>query len=146
MNCELAAEFAKDLTWEKRHKTLDDQIYIFGKQYHRIYRLLEEVDVIITDSPILLTPIYDKYHRESLKILALEEHNKLNNLNVFLQRKKKYNLKGRNQSEKQAVEIDKKIKNFLEEYNISFIIQEGTPIGVANILNHILNNYYGIYN
>src|SRR3954464_15085371 len=55
---EYVGEYAKDLTWEKRVKTLDNQVYVFAKQHHRIFRLLNQVDIIVTDSPLYLTPIY----------------------------------------------------------------------------------------
>jgi len=31
IDCELVTEFAKDLVWEERFKTLKNQQYIFGK-------------------------------------------------------------------------------------------------------------------
>ena len=38
VNCEMALEYAKDKVWEESFKTLEDQIYIFGKQLHKIWR------------------------------------------------------------------------------------------------------------
>ena len=86
VTCEEATEYAKDLTWEERHRTFTDQIYIFGKQYHRIQRLLGQVSVIITDSPLMLTPVYDSEKRPTLEKLAVEEHNKMWTYNAFLKR------------------------------------------------------------
>lgn len=41
VNCEMALEYAKDKVWEQSFHTLDNQIYIFGKQLHRLWRLKE---------------------------------------------------------------------------------------------------------
>ena len=49
INCEMVLEYAKELVWENNLETLDDQIYIFAEQLHRINRLKNKVDVIITD-------------------------------------------------------------------------------------------------
>ena len=36
VNCEMALEYAKDKVWENSLDVLDDQIYVFGKQLHRL--------------------------------------------------------------------------------------------------------------
>lgn len=137
VECELALEYAKDLVWESRTKTFNNQIYIFGKQHHRIFRLLGQVDVIITDSPILLTPIYDQEKRKYLKKLAIEEYWKNSNANFLLKRKKKYNPKGRNHTENQSKEIDLEIKRFLIDNNISFEEVSGSGHGARKIVNFV---------
>lgn len=142
VNVELATEFAKDLTWEKRHTTLNDQIYVFGKQYHRIFRLIGNVDVVITDSPILLSCVYDPEQREHLRNLALSEHNKWSNYNVFLERKKSYNPKGRNQTESEAKAIDVKILNFLDTHRIPY----KTASGVARCKSMIVSDVCDLLN
>lgn len=137
VNCEIAAEYAKDLVWEHRFKTFENQIYIFGKQHHRIYRLIGQVEVVITDSPILLTPIYDLEKRETLKQLVLEEYNKVNNFNVVLTRRKKYNPKGRNQTEDGAKGVDVAIREFLQENDLPYLEVPGNPQSVIEIVQEI---------
>ncbi len=139
INCELVTEFAKDLTWEDRKNTLSDQIYVFGKQYHKIYRLLNKVDIIITDSPLLLTLIYDSEQREYLRCLAMSEFMKMDNYNVFLNRVKPYNQKGRNQTEKESILIDGNIKRLLNQYNISYDEYDGSKNSVRYIVRNIIN-------
>lgn len=114
-NCEMAPEFAKEKVWENSLDVLNNQIYVFGKQHHTIHRLLGKVDIIITDSPLLLSIHYGSKCSKAFKLLVLEEHQKLNNINYFIVRSKKYNPKGRLQTEEQSIEIDSKIKNIISE-------------------------------
>lgn len=126
---EYVSEFAKDLTWEKRHLALDNQMYVFGEQFHRMYRLLNDVEFIITDSPLLLSNIYIDEAFEKFKTFDALETLKVNfktavlyshfamgeNYNYFVDRKgRKYLEKGRNQKEEEAIVIDKKIRNYLD--------------------------------
>lgn len=139
VNCELAAEFAKDLVWEQRHKTFEDQIYLFAKQYHRIFRLLGQVDVVITDCPILLSPVYDVERRLTFQRLVVEEHRKMWTYNVFLKRKKMFNPKGRNHNLEQAVQLDKDILNQLDDLGESYETVDGTTEGKNKIVNQIIS-------
>jgi hypothetical protein len=131
VDCEFASEYAKDLVWEKRDKTFEDQIYIFGKQFHRISRLLGEVEVIVTDSPLLLTVVYGEKW-PALCQLAFDEHNKLTNLNIFVNRKKKYNPNGRIHTNEESQEIDVKVKTLLEINQYDYSVVDGDPAGACN--------------
>lgn len=94
IDCEYVSEFAKDKVWENNSEVFKNQFYITGKQSFKISRCFGKVDVIITDSPIALGAVYAD--TEGLKLASLQEFNKYekNNLNVFIERKKKYNPNG----------------------------------------------------
>lgn len=140
INAELVSEFAKDKTWENNAKALKCQPYVFGKQVYRLDRCADDVDVIVTDSPLILSIIYNK----DLDIEPFFTHtvtakfNEYNNLNFFLNRIKEYNPKGRNQTEDEAKSIDSNIKNLLNSKNISFETFDGTLDGYEKVVGKVL--------
>lgn len=119
-NCEMALEFAKDKVWEESYKVLDDQIYILGKQFHKLYRLKDKVDIIITDSPILLGAYYQKTRSKALEDLILECRGEFNNIDIFLERSTDYDPNGRIQTQEEALKIDDGIKSLLQEKFIEY--------------------------
>lgn len=122
INAEMALEYAKDKVWEKSYHTLDNQIYVFGKQLHRIFRLKDDVDIIITDSPLILSIYYDKENNSALRELIMNEYKKFDNINLFIRRGElPYNPKGRYQTENEAKEIDTKLEQLLEELNVDYV-------------------------
>ena len=68
-NVELVTEYAKGMTWQDSMKVLKNQIYVFGKQHHYLTRPQNQVDFIITDSPILMSIVYDLDNNIPLKKL-----------------------------------------------------------------------------
>lgn len=115
-NVELVTEYAKGMTWQKSAKVLKNQIYVFGKQHHYLTRPQNQVDVIVTDSPLLMSIVYDLENNELLRRLIKGEHNKMKNLDIYLTRNSPYQRAGRSQTEKQAKALDKTIHDVLVEY------------------------------
>lgn len=123
VDAELVTEYAKDKVWEEATKILDNQLYIFAKQEQRTNRLNGKVRVIITDSSILLTLAYTKtkIHKSSIfKQLVLEEFDKYNNLNYFLNRSDVYTQNGRNHTEAEAINKDNEIERILTDEKIPY--------------------------
>lgn len=137
IDCEMALEYAKDIVWEESFKKLSNQIYVFGKQQNRIWRLNGKVDVIITDSPLLNSIIYDDTKNPHLYNLIISEFNKLNTLNYYITRTLKYEENGRVQTYEQAIEKDNFYKRILLENNIKY--KESTPNSLSEIILDIEN-------
>ena len=120
VNCELVTEYAKDKVWEESFNILKNQIYVFGKQIHRMWRLNEKVDVIITDSPLPLSIIYNQDKNVNFDMLVIDEFSKFNNLNFVINRTTTYQQEGRCQTELEAKNLDNNIINLLDNYKIPF--------------------------
>lgn len=122
VNCELVTEFAKDKTWEQNTTALSNQIYVFAKQYYRMDRCCGKVDVLITDSPLIMSPMYNKDMDidKPLKELVSAINDKYHNLYYYVKRVKKYNPIGRSQTEDESDEIGMKLKRMLDDYGIEY--------------------------
>ena len=140
INCELVTEFAKDKVWEKNNEALSNQIYIFAKQYYRITRCVGKVDVIITDSPLFLSPFYNKDPDidEPLKELVAKIVAKYDNLNYFLRRVKKYNPIGRLQTEAESNEYGIHIKDMMKSFGIKFREIDGDLMSADIIIQDVV--------
>ena len=67
VHVEFVAEYAKELTYEKRFNILEqDQLYVFAKQHRKILRIKDQVDFIISDSPLLLSSVYSEINPNNL--------------------------------------------------------------------------------
>lgn len=126
-NAEYVSEYAKDLTWARR--SLANQVLILGKQYDRLFRLNDQVEVIVTDSPLLLTCIYNQGH-DSLNRLAVDLFAEFDNLNLFIERVKAYNPQGRNQSESESMAIDARVRQLLRTYQVPSYTVKGDVLGI----------------
>ena len=141
VNCEMALEFAKDKVYEESFRTMDYQLYIFGKQFHKIWRLRDKVDVIITDSPLIISLYYNKEKSDEFDKLVLEQYNRFNNLMFFIERGTVYHPEGRLQTEDEAKSIDTEIKNLMEKYNIVYesVGQLEAVYKIVDIVKNYLN-------
>ena len=133
IDVEMATEYAKDKVWEESYQTLDCQTYVFGNQSHRLFRLKGKVEVIVTDSPLLLSVIYDKHGLPSFQELVLDEFTSYENVNVMLIRAKVYNPNGRMQTEEEAKRIDGKVRALLGKHSIPYCMKIGCRESVMEI-------------
>lgn len=152
IDCELVTEYAKTLVWEGRKNVLmEDQLYIFAKQNRYVKRVYGQVDVIVTDCPIILSKFYNtKYGDEkSLNVELLNDlvqntYDMYNNLNIFLTRVKKYNPNGRLQTEDGAKEIDVELYHFLYKNEVICTTYNGCKKSVEPITGLIESIIRGI--
>lgn len=147
LECELVGEAAKDLVWEKSFHRLEYQIGLFAEQHRRIHRLLGQVDVVICDSPLLLSLVYGVNESDEFRAFVLSEHNKLNNLNYFLLRDSsvdayavRENQTGRQQgSRDKAITLDREIHSMFLANQIDYLEIYVKPAITINFLRKHIN-------
>jgi ABC-type dipeptide/oligopeptide/nickel transport system ATPase component len=142
VDCEMSLEFAKDKVWENSLQTLDDQIYVFGKQFHKLWRLNGKVDVVITDSPLLLSSYYNKEESNYFDDFVVEQYNRFDNLLFFIERTEQYQENGRIQTEEESKEIDYVLKNIMDARGITYETVK-CDNAVSEITNKILTKIFG---
>jgi hypothetical protein len=136
VNAELVTEFAKDKTWEENFKALACQPYVAGKQIWKMDRCIDGVDVIITDSPIVLSTLYnhDPNIEPYFSNMVISKFNEYDNYSYLLNRVKPYNPKGRNQTKKESMLIDDATKIVLERYSVPYTTVDGSIEGYTRIV------------
>lgn len=120
IKCEIVFEYSKEKVWEESFHTMDDEIYLFAKQNHRQWRLRGKVDYIITDHCLLNSIIYDVEKSKPFKNLILNEFNKFDNINFFIQREGEYETIGRVETEAQSKKLDAKIKKLFTDNELEY--------------------------
>lgn len=122
---ELVTEYAKDLIYENRNFDLEDQLLIFLEQYRRLKRLKNNVDYVITDSPLLNSLIYDSnINLGSFNDLVVDIHNSFDNFNIFIENPtKSYKDYGRIHNKEESKKIHFQIKELLNsKFKIDLVL------------------------
>lgn len=146
VNVELVTEFAKDKVWEDSESVFKNQTYLFGEQAFRIARCADKVDVIVTDSPLPLSILYnnDKKLTENFNKSVMDVFNCYDNINFLIKRVKEYNNVGRFQTKQEADTLHTEIENMLKTRNIEFIDGiEGSEEGYQRMFEIIMEYIKG---
>ena len=114
INTEYVSEFAKDKVYENNGEIFKHQGYIFGKQSFKMGRVKNKVQVMVVDSTLILSAVYntDKVLGEDFNKTVLNVFNSYNNRNYLLTRHHSY--------ENEAKEVRNKIVDKLNQYNIKY--------------------------
>jgi hypothetical protein len=127
---ELTVEYIKSWAWQNRRPESMDQVYLFGKQLHYEDRVLRSnCQLIVTDSPVLLSSIYARLFSEMpeisapLETLALIYEKKFPSINIFLERgDKPYKLDGRWGDIDGARKVDAEIRGTLDRLRLEYSV------------------------
>ncbi len=139
LSAELVTEFAKDLIYAGSAHRLNDQVYIFAEQHHRISRLMGKVDFIITDSPLYLSPFYapKDYPAEFIGfVMAMAR--RYPSLNIFMERNHPYVTDGRLQTESEAQRISDDLENMMRRHGFDFIKRKSSLENAREIYDTII--------
>jgi deoxyadenosine/deoxycytidine kinase len=121
INIEYIPEFPKELVYEERLLTLKDQIYVFAHQHHKIWTAAKHNQLIVTDSPIVLSTVYNPETSSNFRALIFEMHHKFTNLNIILKRNPETHTPiGRIHSLTESISIDRRIRDVLIDEGIDF--------------------------
>lgn len=145
VNAELATEWVKDKVYEENKTVFHNQAYIFGQQYFKLSRLENKVDVVVTDSPLFMSILYNK-HEPPLDYTQFDEFvykvfRYYDNFNYFVTRTKPYNPSGRIHTETESNELSVKLKDLLHQYCIPYTEIQGNFKGYDKIVEDYMKMY-----
>ena len=127
---ELVTEYCKMWAYANKPIGTYDQLYVEAKQMYKESQLLGKVDYLVTDSPVYLCAFYAKtYYPPVIKKATIEvarayaeqlKEDGHKQLNFFLKRRDDvpFSESGRFHDQKQSIEIDRLLKEFLIEENV----------------------------
>ena len=119
-----------------KEEMLKDQKFVTDGQYERLNRLRGKVDVIVTDSPLLLGQVYgkksiDKDYKDEIR----KRYDSFDNYNAFIVRGKNFTQKGRVHNLEESKQLDADVLQMLSDNKIfhGYYKQDNLSEAVENI-------------
>ena len=144
---EYVSEYTKELIYDGKMYMLDDsmknQRIILKNQAHKQDRLLNQVQIVVTDSPLLLSIIYAHDRTPEYTQEILDFYNSHNNFNFVINRPENQNFEqvGRKQNLEESIQKDKEILQLLDDFDMKYHIYNRTPISLAYLVEEIEKSY-----
>jgi len=132
INAELVREYIKDWMWEDREIKPGDQTYIAAKQSRKERICFNDVDLIVSDSPMYLGQFYEEKYDKTPHVVRhiIKKHEQIARehgfefLHIFLNRSPGFNPLGRAHSEEESIQIDGEIRSMLDDHGINYHVMD----------------------
>lgn len=124
-NAEYVQEYAKELVYEKNFEMLngspENQFKVLKEQTRRLDRLYDQVEFIVTDSPVLLNTIYNQHLTPEYSEMVKQLNSQYTNFSFFMKRDvSHFQEEGRIHNLEQSIEKDNEIKKLLADNDIYY--------------------------
>lgn len=149
INCEEVKEYIKLWTYDGRKNDDYSQIYIMAQQIRAESLLLNKVEYICTDSPVLLSMYYSRFSppvlRDNINSMVKAYYKQLNLdghkvVNIFLNRSKPYLAVGRWQTAEESDIMHNEIYNMLTDLDVDFYMYDTDRESLDVLYFQLLNN------
>jgi len=138
---ELVREYVKSWAWDGIKIGPYDQLYLLGKQARQESRLYGKVEYVVTDSPFLLSAVYENFYRgvdvclpTVLRFIRYAQSNGVEYKNFLIERSFSYDARGRYEDESTARRVDLAIKEFLDTYDLPYRVISADHFEIARRL------------
>ena len=143
-HCEMVREYVKSWSWEGRKPGDYDQMYILGKQIKYESLLYGKVDVLVTDSPIILSGFYEHFHGTgdmaavaAAKFMTKAESNGIQYKNFWLSSHEHFDERGRHHSKEEVEDIGPQMREWLSKMGVQLNVVDSQ---LEDRVNYILNS------
>ena len=125
-HADYVSEVAKELVYAKDFEHLDgtlkNQSKILSEQKRRLDIMLDNVDVVVTDSPLLLNTVYLKENAPEYIESVFSQYENYNNYNVVVERdlSVEFEQAGRIHNLEESIKKDGEINTLLDSHNIDY--------------------------
>lgn len=122
---EYVQEYAKELVYDKNMEMLNgtakNQFEILKEQTRRVDRLYDQVDFIVTDSPIMLNTIYNRELTPEYASMVHDLNESYLNFSFFIERDaSNFEEEGRIHNLQESIEKDTEITDMLQKNEIEY--------------------------
>ncbi len=147
LHCELVREYVKEWAWAGRKVKPEDQDTIYSNQLARERLYYGKLDFVVTDSPLLLGPIYQKFYTgdDPIKARVIQDMKNavsegVTYMNFLLLRNKEFDTRGRYETEEQAKQVDIVVETYLRALELPFYtISSNDRARVDEIISTVIN-------
>jgi hypothetical protein len=131
LHVELVTEYVKKWAWQGKKIDPLDQPLIFGKQAHAESILYGKVDWIVTDSPLILSALYEEFYNGKsiikpsvINFLEAAKEKGVVHHNFFMARNKPFDTRGRYETEEIARSVDEFMRGALKALGSPYTVVE----------------------
>lgn len=117
LTVECPGEFAKEVVYDGALKALNAQLYISGRQWWRVAQCADHADIVVTDSPIMMSPVYGRRCNPptppEFDTVCRFHHDQFPSMNFFVHRIHAYEAKARVHDEEASKLVAAELKAHL---------------------------------